>query len=70
MSWPPKHLRLVATASAKPKRRNNQPEASLQELMVDFLDIALPQPSPDYWWSATMNGVRLTSERARGKAKR
>lgn len=69
MSWPPQHLRLIEK-SARPKRRNKQPEADLQELMVDFLDIALPQPSPDYWWSATLNGVRLPSARARAKAQR
>jgi len=47
MTWPP--LRVIeGGGKARPKRRK-QPEADLQELMVDFLDIALPQPSPDYW---------------------
>ncbi|MFY8143065.1 MAG: hypothetical protein ACOVMT_04180 [Caulobacter sp.] len=53
----------------KQRRRNTSPEADLQASMVRYLDIALPQPSPDYWWSATLNGVRLTSKRARAHAK-
>lgn len=69
MSWPPQHLRLVAK-SAQPRRRNKQPEADLQAAMVEFLDLALPQPSTDYWWSATLNGVRLPSAKAKAKAQR
>lgn len=37
--------------------------------MVEYLDLALPQPSTAYWWSATMNGVRLTTPKARALAK-
>jgi hypothetical protein len=65
----------IASGAAKarwsgeaPKRRNAHPEADVQKEMVQFLDLALPQPSADYWWSATLNGVRLKTPRARGQA--
>lgn len=52
--WPP------APRLVKTRKRRRQPEAEVQKAMVEYLDLALPQPSPAYWWSATLNGMKLT----------
>jgi len=57
MTWPPK----PGTATAKPKRRNNHDEDDLQESVVAFLDLALPAQA-GVFWSATLNGVRVTKK--------
>lgn len=57
MTWPPK----PGAASAKPKRRNNHDEDDLQESVVAFLDLALPAQA-GVFWSATLNGVRVTKK--------
>ena len=78
MNWPPtekqnREIRRNALRSmvgeAKPKRRNFAPEASFQKTVATYLRLALPRDS-GIWWSATLNGVRLSTEAARGKAKR
>lgn len=75
MTWPPSSISPATRQKAlrilgeKPKRRNKSPEADIQKAMVAYLDVALPQPSPDYWWSATLNGIRLKTPRARQQAK-
>lgn len=65
--WPPEHLKLVPKTAAKPKRRRIKREAPVQEAMVEYLDLALPEGC-GVWWSATLNGVRLTTAKARGDA--
>ena len=57
MTWPPK----PGAASSKPKRRNNHDEDDLQESVVAFLDLALPAQA-GVFWSATLNGVRVTKK--------
>lgn len=66
MSWPPKARIAQPRQPRKQPRRNNDPEAQLQMAMVEYLDLAL-LPS-EVWWSATLNGVRLTKRQA-AKAK-
>lgn len=65
MSWPPCPKK---TETAKPRRRNKAPEANFQKQVATYLRVALPRES-GIWWSATLNGVRLSTEAARGKAK-
>lgn len=62
MTWPP------VEKARKPRRRNVKREAPIQEAMVAYLDLALP-PAAGIWWSATLNGVRLTP-RQQGEAAR
>lgn len=64
--WPPDHLELVPPA--KPRKRRAQPEANLQRAVVQYLELALP-PEAGVWWSSTLNGVRLTTPKARKDAK-
>lgn len=67
MSWPPETL--AETRPPKRRRRNRAPEANFQKTVATYLRMALPRSS-GIWWSATLNGVRLSTEAARGKAKR
>jgi len=67
MGWPPSEKHLIVKRDAlgrplapKPKRRVVQREAPIQKTMVEYLDLALI-PS-QVWWSATLNGVRLTKK--------
>jgi len=62
MSWPPK-LRVIPARKPRTKRRNAHPEADIQKAMVAYLDLAFP-PGCGVWWSATLNGVRLTRRQA------
>lgn len=66
MPWPPE---IVPKAPVKKKRRRVKREAPVQEAMVAYLDLALPEGC-GVWWSATLNGVRLTTPKARGDAAR
>lgn len=50
------------------KRRNKAPEADLQKTITTYLRLALP-PSSGVARSSTLNGVRLATEAARGRAK-
>lgn len=52
----------------RPRRRNKSPEADLQKAITTYLRVALP-PSSGIAWSSTLNGVRLATEAARGRAK-
>lgn len=61
MAWPP-----VDRPPPKPRRRNVQREAPIQRTFVQFLDLALDPL--EVWWSATLNGVRLTKKQI-GEAK-
>lgn len=51
-----------------PKRRNKSPEADLQRAITRYLRLALPDGC-GVIWSSTLNGVRLSTEAARRKAK-
>ena len=68
MSWPPAQSVKRAKAVEAPRRRNRAPEANFQKAVATYLRLALPRES-GIWWSATLNGVRLSTEAARGKAK-
>lgn len=61
MTWPPAEKRQA------PRRRNKRPEADIQAAMIEYLNVAL-LPS-EVWFSATLNGVRLTP-RQKGEAAR
>ncbi len=64
MTWKP----TLVQPQTKRKRRN-QPEAKMQESMVEYLDLALPDGC-GVWWSATLNGIRLNTPQARARAKK
>ena len=47
--------------AAKPRRRNKSPEADFQKQVTQYLRLALPRES-GIFWSATLNGVRVTKK--------
>lgn len=57
MTWPPKPRALKPPR--KPRRRNASPEADFQKTVTAYLERALP-PEAGVFWSATMNGVRVS----------
>ena len=57
MTWPPKPRALKPPR--KPRRRNASPEADFQKTVTAYLERALP-PGAGVFWSATMNGVRVS----------
>lgn len=57
MTWPPKSRALKSPR--KPRRRNASPEAGFQKTVTAYLERALP-PEAGVFWSATMNGVRVS----------
>lgn len=65
MSWPPARK---ATTVGKTRRRNKAPEANFQKQVATYLRLALPRES-GIWWTSTLNGVRLSTEAERGRAK-
>ena len=56
MTWPPK-----PRAPSAPKKARAHDEDDLQESVVAFLDLALPAQA-GVFWSATLNGVRVTKK--------
>lgn len=56
MTWPPK-----PRAPSAPKKHRAHDEDDLQESVVAFLDLALPAQA-GVFWSATLNGVRVTKK--------
>ena len=54
--------------AAKPRRRNRSPEGTFQKQVTQYLRLALPRES-GIFWSCILNGVRLPTEAARGRAK-
>lgn len=56
MTWPPKPC-----GPSAPKKPRAHDEDDLQESVVAFLDLALPAQA-GVFWSATLNGVRVTKK--------
>ena len=48
--------------SARPKRKNDDPEYRFQVQVTTYLKFALPE---DYWWTANAAGVRVSMQTAK-----
>lgn len=59
MTWPPRPP--LPAPQPFPKQKRAHDEDDLQESVVAFLDLALPAQA-GVFWSATLNGVRVTKK--------